>query len=349
MESFCVGNGSAGEDNDCAGSEINTCSEEMTYHFKKGSELINFDSIDSIFRDGLFTDLVICCSGKIFRCHRIVMSAYSSYIKSALSVFEVSNIAGNCNTVMILPEEIKVADIESILQFIYKGEVQVHLNAIESFISSAKSLQIKGLANIEIIFNNTKDENDNNDTFDDINLKFIHNSEPKQSDKVVTDLTEHLLSEEKNIFVNKTNSAENKVETYGKVKNRKKSSKSLSKVNPIRDEMKQRSQNTNNSKKCHKRVESLKSNKRFKCEICDKLYVNKQVLKEHMDYFHSEKTEEIFSCIICKKGYTWKKSLMKHYKDIHQMTSSTQDQIKVDKQTENSTEKNSEEISVLES
>ena len=138
-------------------------SGEKTVSFRKGNDLESFESLSSLYANNLFTDMVICCSGKMFKCHRVVMAAASLYIRDALSAFYNNAVDGNtggangcnnCNTVMILPKEIKVTDMEAILHFIYDGHVEVKVDAIESFLKSARTLNIKGLSNVNIVFNN---------------------------------------------------------------------------------------------------------------------------------------------------------------------------------------------------
>lgn len=139
-------------------------SGEKTVSFRKGNDLESFEALSSLYANGLFTDLVICCSGKMFKCHRVVMAAASLYIRDALSAFYNNAVDGNsggsaggcnnCNTVMILPKEIKMSDMEAILRFIYDGHVEVKVDAIESFLKSARMLNIKGLSNVNIVFNN---------------------------------------------------------------------------------------------------------------------------------------------------------------------------------------------------
>lgn len=58
--------------NENSNSDSSHTTEDKTYHFRKGSDLDGFESFGTLFADGLFTDLAICCSGRVFRCHRVV-------------------------------------------------------------------------------------------------------------------------------------------------------------------------------------------------------------------------------------------------------------------------------------
>lgn len=150
-------------------------SGEKTVSFRKGSDLESFESLSSLFANGLFTDLVICCHGKMFKCHRVVMAAASLYIRDALSTFynnspENTSGCNSCNTVMLLPTEIKMTDMEAILRFIYDGHVEVKVDSIESFLRSARLLNINGLSNVNIVFNNGTSANSEDSVNDNIEL-----------------------------------------------------------------------------------------------------------------------------------------------------------------------------------
>ncbi|OTF79555.1 hypothetical protein BLA29_002761, partial [Euroglyphus maynei] len=149
----------------------------------------------------------------MFKCHRVVMAAASLYIRDALSSFynnnnDIISLGGsgncgtggvgsngtgggssscnNCNTVMILPTEIKMADMEAILRFIYDGHVEVKVDSIESFLRSARLLNIKGLSNVNIVFNNngttttTTSNNDDSMISDNSGIEVISNASQQQ-------------------------------------------------------------------------------------------------------------------------------------------------------------------------
>jgi hypothetical protein len=439
--------------------------EDKTYHFRKGNDLDGFESFGSLFADGLFTDLAICCSGKVFRCHRVVMAASSQYMKNALSAFHNNGSNGNSNTVMIMPQDIKVNDMEAILHFIYNGQVEVTRDAIESFLASAKTLNIKGLANIKLVYNqnnqnhnqnnsnnndnnygnnnNNNDNNNNNNNDNNIkrrngliggnrsqlktDLNFINfnaipqtqsfhsspqndslNNSPNRrkqkfpSNAPINGFNNDSNTEETNEdsqWITITDEEEEEDEEMGNddkdvdkidekerscgeemssgdsapqmpcliqidadpttfpsycpetpengVKRRRSSSlRSLPdgktqkngnnsvKTNRNNDQIRKPMKMVRSSNRklgfisFHKSSTSIWNSNKWKCEICNKLYGNKQTLKEHMDYFHSNRAEQIFTCSICNKEYTWKKSLMKHYRDIHQISNSSMPEIK---------------------
>ncbi|UXI14817.1 protein lin-10-like [Sarcoptes scabiei] len=173
---------------------IESINGEKTVSFRKGNDLESFESLSSLLANGLFTDLVICCPGKMFKCHRIVMATASIYIRDALSAFYNNNPdngsssggCNNCNTVMILPTEIKMSDMEAILRFIYDGHVEVKVDMIESFIRSARLLNIKGLSNVNIVFNNNGTHT--------ATTKSTNTASPNNDDDTVTENSVEILA-----------------------------------------------------------------------------------------------------------------------------------------------------------
>lgn len=169
-------------------------SGEKSFRFCKGNDLESFEALSSLFANGLFTDLVICCAGKMFKCHRVVLAAASLYVRDALSAFynnepESSSGCNHCNTVMILPKEIKVTDMEAILHFIYDGQVEVKVDHIDSFLKSARTLNIKGLSNLNIVFNNngtaSTTEESPNESVDDLSIR-KNNGYQKNHNSILT-------------------------------------------------------------------------------------------------------------------------------------------------------------------
>merc|ERR1719222_690827 len=54
--------------------------------------------------------------------------------------------------------------------------------------------------------------------------------------------------------------------------------------------------------------------KDYTCDLCGKGFAHTQILKRHVEQFHSEKNE--FNCHLCEKNFKYKNSLSQHLK-IH--------------------------------
>ena len=87
-----------------------------------------------------FTDVTLITDDKkAIRAHRNILSANSPVFKN---IFLMET---NSNHPIIYLRGIKLSDLESILEFIYLGEVSVQEESIDEFYSVAKNLEIKEL------------------------------------------------------------------------------------------------------------------------------------------------------------------------------------------------------------
>ena len=90
--------------------------------------------------DGDFLDTTVACSGsEQLQAHRVVLSAFSPYLKGMLR----NN--PQPNPVLIMPPNVKFVDLHSLLEFMYHGEVRVPADNLESLMQLAQLLRVKGL------------------------------------------------------------------------------------------------------------------------------------------------------------------------------------------------------------
>lgn len=66
-----------------------------------------------------FVDVTLACDGHQVHCHRLVLAACSSYFESLLSENPCKH------PIIILPKEIKLWEIHALVDFMYKGQVNV--------------------------------------------------------------------------------------------------------------------------------------------------------------------------------------------------------------------------------
>lgn len=112
-----------------------------TYHLKWSKHIPNMESVfTSLFETGGLTDVTIMCIGGSLRAHRIILSTCSNYfLKLFLSV-------DTKRPIISLPE-VHVSTMQSLLKFIYTGEVEAQEDQIEFLLQAAKMLEISGLTN----------------------------------------------------------------------------------------------------------------------------------------------------------------------------------------------------------
>lgn len=107
-----------------------------------------------------FFDVTLLCddhSGRSLQAHKVILSACSQLFKQMLRSCSAT---GQPNP-MIYLRGVRLSDLESVLDFMYHGEVNVAQEDLNSFLAVAEDLQIKGL---------TQQPN--------------HNSTPKEKSKV---------------------------------------------------------------------------------------------------------------------------------------------------------------------
>ena len=98
------------------------------------------DSFKSMRADGDFLDTTVACNGsEQLQAHRVVLAAFSPYLKGMLR----NN--PQPNPVLIMPPNVKFIDLHSLLEFMYHGEVRVPADHIESLMQLAQLLRVKGL------------------------------------------------------------------------------------------------------------------------------------------------------------------------------------------------------------
>ena len=89
-----------------------------------------------------FTDATLACGGKFYPVHRLVLSSCSEYFED---MFEQAARV-QCKHPFIVLKDITSDEIESLLSYMYVGEVNVVQEKLGGLIKAAECLRIKGLA-----------------------------------------------------------------------------------------------------------------------------------------------------------------------------------------------------------
>ncbi|KAG5671683.1 hypothetical protein PVAND_001868 [Polypedilum vanderplanki] len=100
------------------------------------------DMFHELLNTEKFVDVTLACEHNYLKCHKVVLSACSSYFQKIL-------IENPCkHPVIIMPPEIAFADLQFIIEFVYRGEIDVSEAELQSLIRTAEQLKIKGLCEI---------------------------------------------------------------------------------------------------------------------------------------------------------------------------------------------------------
>merc|ERR1712129_535718 len=111
-----------------------------------------------LYYESDFTDVTLVCNeGKQVKAHKVILSSSSILFRRIL-------LANPHQNPLIYLKGVEYLDLQSIVQFIYLGEIEIPQEALEKFIDTAKELEINGLLDI------THETNDQ--TTDPLNPKF---------------------------------------------------------------------------------------------------------------------------------------------------------------------------------
>lgn len=111
------------------------------FHLRWNNHLQNLRSLfDVLFNQQNLVDVTISCQGGILKAHKIILSACSPYFENIFS-------ENPCKHPVIILKEISIKEMHVLLEYMYKGEIDVSEDDLESLINTAAELEIRGLVN----------------------------------------------------------------------------------------------------------------------------------------------------------------------------------------------------------
>ncbi|XP_071522808.1 uncharacterized protein [Panulirus ornatus] len=84
-------------------------------------------------------DVTLATDGHYIHAHKLVLSACSIYFKDLFG-------ANPCKHPIVILKDIRIDDLKTVIDFIYRGEVNVSQDRLQDVLKTAESLRIKGLA-----------------------------------------------------------------------------------------------------------------------------------------------------------------------------------------------------------
>ncbi|XP_043245969.1 broad-complex core protein isoforms 1/2/3/4/5-like isoform X3 [Amphibalanus amphitrite] len=94
---------------------------------------------DNLRQDGELVDITLCCEGRKIKAHRMMLSACSPYFRDLLK-------ENPCQHPVFFLKDASFVDLVAVVEFVYKGEVNVTQGQLASFLKTAEMLQVRGLA-----------------------------------------------------------------------------------------------------------------------------------------------------------------------------------------------------------
>lgn len=96
---------------------------------------------DQLLHDEAFVDVTLAVEGQFLRAHKMVLSACSPY-------FQTLFVGHPDKHPIVILKDVPYADMRSLLDFMYRGEVSVDQDRLTAFLKVAESLRIKGLTEV---------------------------------------------------------------------------------------------------------------------------------------------------------------------------------------------------------
>jgi len=96
---------------------------------------------EQLLQDESFVDVTLAVEGLYLKAHKMVLSACSPY-------FQTLFVNNPDKHPIVFLKDVPYADMRSLLDFMYKGEVSVDQERLTAFLKVAESLRIKGLTEV---------------------------------------------------------------------------------------------------------------------------------------------------------------------------------------------------------
>ncbi|KAJ9601072.1 hypothetical protein L9F63_000807, partial [Diploptera punctata] len=94
---------------------------------------------EELLHNEAFTDVTLACEGSAsVKCHKMVLAACSSYFQSLFTELP-------CQHPVVVLKDVKYSEMKAILDYMYRGEVNVAHDQLGDLLKVAEALKIKGL------------------------------------------------------------------------------------------------------------------------------------------------------------------------------------------------------------
>lgn len=94
---------------------------------------------DQLLQNEAFTDVTLACEGGTsVKCHKMVLAACSSYFQCLFTELP-------CRHPVVVLKDVRYAEMKAILEYMYRGEVNVAQDQLAGLLKVAEALKVKGL------------------------------------------------------------------------------------------------------------------------------------------------------------------------------------------------------------
>lgn len=97
---------------------------------------------DDLLKSESFVDVTLACDGHSVKAHKMVLSACSPY-------FQALFFDHPCQHPIIIMKEVKWPELKAVVEYMYRGEINVGRDQIEPLLRVANMLKIRGLTDVD--------------------------------------------------------------------------------------------------------------------------------------------------------------------------------------------------------
>ena len=265
------------------------------------------DTFQDLVREGIFSDVTLVCDDQIpIPAHKIIISACSPVFKNILLTNPHSH-------PLIYLRGVRQKVLQSILQFMYHGEVAISKESLQEFMNTAKDFQVEeiscDIATANDLVNNVETEIvkieevthnkqvDGNDVDNLSNVNILEDTERSDMNLVHFDQVFH-CQDCKLDFINEADLLLHNMTHYELV------------VYPCN----QCEYSSTQQDLLEEHQQSMHGNVQYSCNQCDIKFTYKSSLKKHKSIKHEGVR---YPCNQCKYQATSKENLTKHFQSLH--------------------------------
>ncbi|XP_052746695.1 protein bric-a-brac 1 isoform X2 [Bicyclus anynana] len=96
---------------------------------------------DQLLQTESFVDVTLACEGRSLKAHKVVLSACSPYFQTLFT-------ENPCRHPIVIMRDIKYCDLKAVVDFMYRGEINVSQDQIAALLQVAETLKVRGLTDV---------------------------------------------------------------------------------------------------------------------------------------------------------------------------------------------------------
>ena len=236
------------------------------------------ETFKNLIDDKDFLDVTLACAdGSSVKAHKVILSSASSVLRTIL-------IQNPHQHPLLYMKGIRQKNLQSILNFIYQGEVEIAQEDLNGFIEAAVELNIRGLNNVHQKDTEEREVNKTSNITKDemLDVEIIDSKEEEESK---TELSKMVYKENKTEFVG---SSDHKPKKF------------------VCDKCNYSTANSGHLKK-HKL--GIHEGIRYSCDQCESKFTTSDNLKTHTNMKHGR---NVYNCKICHASFDIASKLKVH-------------------------------------